>query len=84
VLGVWDFVLTASPEEMDERITSTARMITAPYLAIHGIDPGDEYATWLKDVMPGATLEVWPDIGHYPHLVEPARFVRRVEEFSRA
>jgi pimeloyl-ACP methyl ester carboxylesterase len=83
VLGVWDF-LTASPEEMDERITSTARMITAPYLAIHGIDPGDEYATWLKDVMPGATLEVWPDIGHYPHLVEPARFVRRVEEFSRA
>lgn len=82
VLGAWEFVLTASPEEMGELITSTARMITAPYLAIHGIDPGDEYAAWMKDVMPAATLELWPDIGHYPHLAEPERFVRRVNDFS--
>lgn len=80
VLGAWDFVLTATPEEMDELITSTGRMITAPYLALHGVDPGEQYAAWLQSVVPTASFELWPDLGHYPHLVEPERFVRLVEE----
>jgi pimeloyl-ACP methyl ester carboxylesterase len=82
VLGAWNFVLTATPEEMDELIRSTASSITAPYLALHGIDPGEAYVAWLNDVVPTATFELWPDLGHYPHLVEPERFVRRVEELS--
>ena len=82
VLGVWDFVLTATPEQMDELITSTARMITAPYLALHGIDPGEEYAAWLRSVVPTASFELWPDLGHYPHLAQPQRFVERVRDFS--
>jgi pimeloyl-ACP methyl ester carboxylesterase len=84
VLGVWDFVLTATPEEMDELITSTARMITAPYLALHGDDPGEHYAAWLQSVVSTASFELWPDLGHYPHLVEPERFMQRVEGFSTA
>ncbi|HYV60812.1 MAG TPA: alpha/beta hydrolase, partial [Acidimicrobiia bacterium] len=82
VLGAWEFVLTATPEEMDELITSTARMITAPYLALHGIDPGEEYGAWLPSVVRGASFELWGDLGHYPHLVEPERFVARVSDFS--
>ncbi len=84
VLGAWDLVLTATPEELDELSRFTAASITAPYLALHGTDPGEAYVAWLKDVMPHASLELWPDIGHYPHLVEPERFVRRVREFSSA
>ena len=84
VLGAWDFVLTATPEEIDELIRSTASSITAPYLALHGSDPGEAYVAWLKDVVPTATFELWPDLGHYPHLVEPERFLQRVREMSRA
>ena len=32
--------------------------------------------------IPTAEVEVWPDLGHYPHLVEPERFVARVVEFD--
>lgn len=53
-----------------------------PYLSIHGVDPGAEYAHWLADLIPGALVEVWPDLGHYPHLVEPARFVSRLAAFD--
>jgi pimeloyl-ACP methyl ester carboxylesterase len=83
VLGVWDLALTSSPEELDELVRSTAELITAPYLALHGTDPGEAYAAWLKSVVPTATLELWSGLGHYPHLVEPDRFVRRVTEFAR-
>ena len=44
--------------------------------------PGVEYATWLKSVVPTATLEIWPEHGHYPHLVDPQRFLDRVREFE--
>src|SRR5262245_24057394 len=82
VLGAWEFVLTATPEEADELIRSTASSITEPYLALHGIDPGEAYVAWLKDVVPSATFELWPDLGHYPHLVDPDRFLQRVSDFE--
>ena len=81
VLGAWEFVLTAAPEEMDELIRSTVQLVTAPYLVIAGSDPGEAYVAWLEDVIPNATVEVWGDVGHYPHLVEPERFVQRVRSF---
>ncbi len=58
-----------------------ARAVRCPYLAIHGIDPGPAYAAWLTGLIPTATVEVWEGLGHYPHLVDPDRFVRRLEEF---
>ncbi|HMF84616.1 MAG TPA: alpha/beta hydrolase [Acidimicrobiia bacterium] len=82
VIGAWDLVLTADPEQLDELTRSITRMITSPYLALHGTDPGETYATWLQSVLPSASLEVWPDLGHYPHLVEPDRFVQRVRDFE--
>jgi hypothetical protein len=27
-------------------------------------------------------VEVWADHGHYPHLVDPARFLLRLAEFE--
>ena len=82
VLGAWDLVLTSTPEELDELARSMADMITAPYLALHGTDPG-EYSAWLRHLVPTARLEVWPGLGHYPHLIEPERFVQHVSEFAR-
>ena len=58
-----------------------ARAIRCPYLAIHGIDPGPTYAAWLAGLVPSAVVEVWDGVGHYPQLVDPDRFVSRVETF---
>ena len=84
VLGVWDLVLTASAADLDALVDGVVGAITVPYLALHGIDPGPDYGAWLGARVPSATYEVWPDHGHYPHLVDPARFVDRVVAFDAA
>jgi pimeloyl-ACP methyl ester carboxylesterase len=82
VLGVWDLVLTTDAADLDARLAEVAAAIDAPYLALHGRDPGPDYAGWLARVLPDAVLEVWPEVGHYPHLVEPERFLARLHEFD--
>lgn len=83
VLGIWDLVFHASVEDLDAVVDSMAGGITVPYLSLHGIDPGPDYGDWLTSRVPTATVDVWSDLGHYPHLIEPERFVRRVVEFDR-
>ena len=82
ILGVWDVILT----EPIDQIAQTVEMALAgyadratPYLALFGIDPGPQYAEWLSERIPTSRVEVWPEHGHYPHLVEPDRFVDTVE-----
>ncbi|MGB0115001.1 MAG: alpha/beta hydrolase [Ilumatobacteraceae bacterium] len=84
VLGVWELLLTEPVDEIartiDEALAGYATSPT-PYLALFGIDPGPDYSAWLAERVPGATVECWTDHGHYPHLVDPDRFVARVLEF---
>lgn len=84
VLGVWDLLFTATADELDATVDELAGAIGVPYLSLHGIDPGPDYAGWLTSRIPTALVEVWPDRGHYPHLVEPDRFVERVVAFDPA
>lgn len=81
VLGVWDPVFTKSVEELDALVRQLTAGLDAPYLAIHGDEPGDDYRAWLSSVIPQAQLEVWPGNAHYPHLIEADRFIERVREF---
>ena len=37
---------------------------------------------WLLAQVANARVEVWPDHGHYPHLVDPAHFVERLDQFD--
>lgn len=78
VLGVWDPVLTLPIADLDAMVASMTRTIVSPYLSLHGIDPGQEYGGWLASTITGATAEVWHNHGHYPHLVDPTRFVDRI------
>lgn len=84
VLGIWATVLESSVEELDATIDALAAGVRVPYLSLHGIDPGPEYADWLTARIPTALVEVWPDHGHYPHLVDPARFTARLRAFESA
>lgn len=82
VAGVWGTVFDSTEAELDAQVGALAGGVRAPFLSLHGIDPGDDYAAWLTSVVPQAEVEVWADHGHYPHLVDPARFVARVEAFA--
>jgi pimeloyl-ACP methyl ester carboxylesterase len=82
VLGVWNVVLETDAAGLDAMVATAARSVTAPYLALHGTDPGNEYRDWVATNLPAAKLEVWPEHGHYPHLVDQDRFLRRLREFE--
>jgi pimeloyl-ACP methyl ester carboxylesterase len=82
VLGVWAPLLDLEPAALEAMVESLTAAVHVPYLALHGIDPGPEYGSWLASVIPTATLEVWDDHGHYPHLVDPERFLARLRLFE--
>ena len=84
VLGVWEMILSLPAEEIaavvDGALAGYAGL-DVPYLSLFGIDPGDDYGSWIAGHITGAVTEVWPDHGHYPHLVDPDRFVDRLQDF---
>lgn len=82
VLAIWGTIFDSSTNELDTIVESLISAVTVPYLSLHGIDPGEGYTSWLRRLMPSATVEVWPDQGHYPHLVQPTRFIERVVDFD--
>ena len=82
VLGVWSAVFENSVEELDALAAEMLSGIHIPYLAIHGSDPGVEYVHWLLALVANARVEVWPDTGHYPHLIDPDRFAERLDQFD--
>lgn len=84
VLGVWDLLLTQSTDQIAavvDEFLGRYSGLDVPYLTVFGIDPGGDYADWIASRIDGAVTEVWDDHGHYPHLVDPDRFVARLEEF---
>jgi len=82
VLGTWASVFESTEAELDATVEALAGAITVPYLALHGIDPGPGYAEWLQRLVPTATFELWPETGHYPHLVHPDGFLDRLAAFE--
>jgi pimeloyl-ACP methyl ester carboxylesterase len=84
VLGVWQAVLDLPATELDALIDAGLAGVRVPFLSLHGTDPGPGYADWLAARVTGAVVEVWPDHGHYPQLIDPDRFVARLAEFDPA
>ena len=82
VLGVWGTVFESTPEELDAQVEAITGMVKVPYLSLHGIDPGPGYGSWLASQIPTAVYELWPDVGHYPHLVHQQRFLDRIAAFD--
>ena len=83
VNGIWQLVIDGPVAELDAFADAMLAGVSVPYLSLHGMDPGPEYVEWLTARCPTATVEVWPDHSHYPHLADPERFLARVVEFTR-
>jgi len=73
VLAIWGAMLDGDPEELTAFAESVMPQIRAPYIEIHGEDRGEDYALWLRALIPTARIETWPGSGHYPHLADPER-----------
>ena len=82
VLATWAQIFESTEAELDEMTATLLAGIVVPYLSLHGADPGPEYEPWLQSLVPTATVEVWPDMGHYLQLVDPPRFLARLAEFE--
>ena len=82
VLEIWASVFDLSEEELAAMVTNLAGAIRAPYLSLHGTDPGEGYEIWLTSLVPQAVVERWVGAGHYPHLAEPQRFLARLADFE--
>jgi len=82
VMGTWGAVFESSAEELDALVEAMVSSVKVPYLSIHGLDPGEDYVEWLQTVLDNGTVAEWPDTGHYPHLLDPDRFLDRLEMFE--
>lgn len=83
VLGLWLPLVDQTEEAVVAAFAPLLAQVKAPYLSLHGDDPGAGYEAWLRALLPTARVEVWPGLGHWLHRVEPERFVARVREFQR-
>ncbi|MEM9563503.1 MAG: alpha/beta hydrolase [Actinomycetota bacterium] len=84
VLGIWALLFDMTAEEVDQVVATALGGYAGrnvPYLTVFGVDPGPGYGEWLAGSVEGAQVEVWADHGHYPHLVDPDRFVERLRAF---
>lgn len=81
VAGLWLPLLEQDEEQVLASLMPALAGIRAPYLSLHGSDPGAGYGAWLASAIPGAQTEVWEGLGHWLHRVDPARFLARVAAF---
>ncbi|HUX04110.1 MAG TPA: alpha/beta hydrolase [Acidimicrobiales bacterium] len=82
VLAIWSSVFELEPADLEAMVESMTRAIAVPYLAVCGTDPGEGYEQWLTALVPDAIVQRWEGRGHYPHLVEPERFLAALAEFE--
>jgi pimeloyl-ACP methyl ester carboxylesterase len=82
VLGIWGIMLDTTADELDAAVAAMTTGITAPYLELNGFDLGPDYPAWIAERIPGAIVETWDGVGHYPQLVRPEAFLERFAAFE--
>lgn len=83
LLGNWAPLLNLDADGLDRWIDGILDLPESlPYLSVHGFDPGEEYAAWLRKRVPNALVEVAPVATHYPHLADPDWFLDRLVAFD--
>jgi pimeloyl-ACP methyl ester carboxylesterase len=80
VLGYWAELLSTEPDVLQARVDRLLDAVAVPVLGVFGreITPSDRERLAR---LPDAAWEIWPDTGHFVHLVEPDRFADRLFAF---
>jgi pimeloyl-ACP methyl ester carboxylesterase len=84
VLGLWLPLVDQTEDAVVATLTPLLQQVRAPYLSLHGSDPGPGYEAWLRALVPSARVETWDGLGHWLHRVEPERFLGRLQAFHAA
>jgi len=82
VQGLWLPLVDQDEAALSATLLPVLAQLRAPYLSLHGDDPGPGYAEWLRAAIPAAETELWPGQGHWLHRIEPERFAARVRAFQ--
>ncbi len=69
---------------MQQRLDDLLDNLSIPYLADFGNPIPDEDRVHLRQHVPGAQIEEWPDNGHMVHLMQPGRFAQLTSDFVTA
>ena len=86
VLGYWRGILERPVDELVDLATrglASLRAAGVPYLVVAGADLDPDYERWLSEMLPQATVTVWPGSGHFPHLAHPDRFAECLAATAR-
>lgn len=80
VLEVWSAVLETPPDELMGQVEALLPSVASPYLGIYG-SALSATERRLQALLPDGTVEVWDGLGHFIHLVDPARTAARIASF---
>ena len=81
VLGYWDEVLHADPDDTQARVEHLLRSSRVPYLAVFGRVLAPAEREYLVAHLAGVQIEEWAGGGHFVHLVDVDRFTARLRVF---
>jgi pimeloyl-ACP methyl ester carboxylesterase len=79
VVGRWQELLTRDAAELDAWLQMSLRAVRESgvrYTLVLGSEPGPDLDGWLRQMIPGIDVLVWPGSGHFPHLARPREFAR--------
>jgi pimeloyl-ACP methyl ester carboxylesterase len=77
VLGYWHEVLERPTRELADMVGAALAAVRAagvPYHLVAGDYLDADYRNWLTEMLPHATVTVFPGSGHFPHIAHPDRF----------
>ncbi len=84
ILGVWELLLTEPVEQIAATVDTALAGYsgpTCPTSRCSASTPATATRTGFANGSPAARWSYWADHGHYPHLVDPDRFVERLHDF---
>jgi pimeloyl-ACP methyl ester carboxylesterase len=82
VLGYWDQLLRTEADELQRWVEEIAGAIDVPCLAVFGQQLARDERDYLRRLVPGMHVEVWPGRGHFVHLADADRFAARLHAFA--
>lgn len=80
VLDAWSGMLAGGGAELTAQLAAAMPAIKVPVLVLWG-EPAPEGERRMVDLIPDGSVEEWPGVGHFLHLVDPDRVAERVRAF---